>query len=137
MDYEEEILDHVRQHPGCNRQELIAATGHLHAALEADHMVWGGKLDRWYTGQVPAYYIPGTYTPPHLRPYTPPNLRESEASGAEMRELIPLAAGLHRDGTIHIYVNEDDSGLSVGLLEDGTLVVKVAGLMRVVVPGKA
>ena len=55
---------------------------------------------------------------------------------AEMRELIPLAAGLHRDGTIHIYVNEEDSGLSVGL-EDGTLIVKVAGLMRVVVPGKA
>ena len=54
----------------------------------------------------------------------------------EMRERIPLAAGLHRDGTIHIYVNEEDSGLSVGLLDDGTLIVKVAGLMRVVVPGK-
>lgn len=37
----------------------------------------------------------------------------------------PLAAGLHRDGTIHIYVQGDDSGLSVGLEEDGTLWVRV------------
>ena len=107
MNYEKEILDYVRQHPGCNRTDLITATGHPNAGNEADHMAWGGTLDRWYTGQVPAYYIPGTYTPP------------------EMRERIPLAAGLHKDGTIHIYVNEEDSGLSVGLLEDGTLHVKI------------
>ena len=110
--FEKEILDYVRQHLGCNRQGLIAATGHIHAGNEADRMVDEGKLDRWYTGQVPAYYIPGTYTPPHLREL-------------EMRELIPLAAGLHHDGTIHIYVNEEDSGLSVGLLEDGTLHMKI------------
>ena len=124
MNFEKEILNYVRQHPGCNRQDLITATGHPNAGNEADRIVRDEKLDRWYTGQVPAYYIPGTYTPPHLRE-------------PEMRELIPLAAGLHKDGTIHIYVNEEDSGLSVGLLEDGTLIVKVAGLMRVVVPGEA
>ena len=119
MNYEKEILDYVRQHPGCNRQRLIAATGHLHAGNAADHMVWGGKLDRWYIGQVPTYYIPGTYVP------------------SELRELIPLAAGLHRDGTIHVYVNEEDSGLSVGLLEDGTLSVRVAGPKWAMVAGKA
>ena len=112
MNYEEEILDYVREHPGDNRSDIGAAFGDLEAEYEADRMVRDGKLDRWYTGQVPAYYIPGTNTPP--------NLRESE-----LRELIPLAAGLHRDGTIHIYVNEEDSGLSVGLLEDGTLHVKI------------
>ena len=121
--FEKEILDYVRQHPGCNRQDLIEGTGHLSAGNLADHMAWEYKLDRWYTGQVPAYYIPGTHMPPHL-------------GEPETRELIPLAAGLHKGGTIHIYVNEADSGLSVELLEDGTLIVKVAGLMRVVVPEK-
>lgn len=53
------------------------------------------------------------------------------------REKIPLTAGLHRDGTIHIYVKEKDSGLSVGLLEDGTLVVKVDESMRTMIAGKA
>ena len=124
MDYEEEILDYVRQHPGCKRQGLIAATGHLHAGNAADRMVREGKLDRWYTGEEIVYYIPGTYLPPHLREL-------------EMRELIPLAAGLHRDGAIHIYVNEEDSGLSVGLLEDGTLSVRVAGPKWAMVAGKA
>ena len=52
------------------------------------------------------------------------------------REKIPLAAGLNRDGTIHIYVKEKDSGLSVGLLEDGTLVVKVDESMRTMIAGK-
>lgn len=37
----------------------------------------------------------------------------------------PLSAGLHRDGTIHIYVSNVDSGLNIGIKEDGTLVVKV------------
>ena len=46
----------------------------------------------------------------------------AEESGAGT---IPLAAGLHRDGTIHIYVDGNDSGLSVGLTEDRTLLVKV------------
>ena len=110
--FEKEILDYVREHPGCNRSDIGAAIGNLEAEYEADRTVRDGKLDRWYTGQVPAYYIPGTYAPPHLRE-------------PEMRELIPLAAGLHHDGTIHIYVNEEDSGLSVGLLEDGTLIVKI------------
>lgn len=40
--------------------------------------------------------------------------------------LIPLAAGLHTDGTIHIYVYEKDSGLRIGLDTDGIgLVIKV------------
>ena len=56
---------------------------------------------------------------------------------AEMRELIPLAAGLHKDGTIHIYVNEEDSGLSVGTLKDGTLIVKIDESLRAMVAGKA
>lgn len=37
----------------------------------------------------------------------------------------PLAAGLHRDGTIHIYVHGEDSGLSIGLEKDDTLIVRV------------
>ncbi len=39
--------------------------------------------------------------------------------------VIPLASGLHRDGTIHIYVKGADSGLSIGLEDDGTLWVRV------------
>lgn len=54
----------------------------------------------------------------------------------ERREKIPFGAGLHRDGTIHIYVDEKDSGLGVGLLEDGTLVVKVDESMRTMIAGK-
>jgi len=38
---------------------------------------------------------------------------------------IPLAAGLHQDGTLHVYVQGEDSGLSVGLDDDGTLWVRV------------
>jgi len=38
---------------------------------------------------------------------------------------IPLAAGLHHDGTIHVYVDGLDSGLSIGLEDDGMLVVAV------------
>lgn len=52
---------------------------------------------------------------------------------------IPLASGLHRDGTIHIYVHEEDSGLSVGLEDDGTLVVRVDESKRAIrarSPGK-
>ena len=45
---------------------------------------------------------------------------EAQGAGA-----IPIAAGLHRDGTIHIYVHGEDSGLSVALDDNGTLVVKV------------
>ena len=65
MNYEEEILDYVRQHPGCHRLDLIAATRHPNAGNEADYMVRDGKL-------VAAYYIPGTYRPPY-------HIRESEA----------------------------------------------------------
>jgi len=43
----------------------------------------------------------------------------------EPRDPLPLAAGLHSDGTIHVYVDEEDSGLSIGLDDDGTLVVRV------------
>jgi len=48
-------------------------------------------------------------------------------------ETIPLAAGLHRDGTIHIYVNEEDSGLCVGLDPDkkGGLLVSVNESTRI------
>jgi len=38
---------------------------------------------------------------------------------------VPLAARLHHDGTIRIYVQGEDSGLSVGLEDDGTLWVRV------------
>ena len=38
---------------------------------------------------------------------------------------VPLAAGLHRDGTLHIYVHGKDSGVSVGLEADDTLWVRV------------
>jgi len=40
-------------------------------------------------------------------------------------ENVPLAAGLHRDGKIHIYVHGKDSGLNIGLEDDGTLWVRV------------
>lgn len=41
-------------------------------------------------------------------------------------EAIPLAAGLHRDGTIHVYVYDRDSGLRIGLEDDGIgLVIRV------------
>jgi hypothetical protein len=122
---EKEILEYVRQHPGCERGTFDMIK-HSDAAEEADRMVSDGKLDRWYSGTVPAYYIPGTYTPPHLIADT-----DDTQEGA-----IPLAAELHRDGTIHIYVKEKDSGLSVGLLEDGTLVVKVDESMRTMIAGK-
>lgn len=39
---------------------------------------------------------------------------------------IPLSAGLHEDGTIHIYVYEKDSGLRIGLDTDKSgLVIRV------------
>lgn len=138
-DIETEVLEYVRQNPGCKGGDLIRNVqwqsetetpdynAQCNAADEANCMVSKGKLDRWYTGTVPAYYIPGTYTPPHLIADT-----EDAQEGA-----IPLAAGLHRDETIHIYVKEKDSGLSVGLLEDGTLIVKVDESMRTMVAGKA
>lgn len=50
---------------------------------------------------------------------------ETEEPNAEPESPTPLAAGMHRDGTIHIYVDGEDSGLSVGLELGGTLVVKV------------
>lgn len=115
VNFEKEILEHVRQHPGCGRVDLLATIGDKNVANEIDCMVVARKLDRWYTGTVPAYHIPGTYRPPHLI---------ADTDGTQ-EGVIPLAAGLHRDGTIHIYVKEKDSGLSVGLLDDGTLIVKV------------
>lgn len=126
-DIETVILEYVQQHPGCSRVELMGIVGYQNAGNEIDRMVPVGKLDRWYTGTSPAYYIPGTYRPPHLI---------ADADGTQ-EGATPLAAGLHRDGTIHIYVKEKDSGLSVGLLEDGTLIVKVDESMRTMVAGKA
>lgn len=35
--------------------------------------------------------------------------------------LTPLAAGLHADGTVHVYVYEKDSGLRIGLDPDGSV----------------
>ena len=56
--------------------------------------------------------------------YNPPeDDLDDEMQGAE--GIIPLAAGLHQDGTIHIYVKGEDSGLSIGLADDGTLWVRV------------
>jgi len=43
----------------------------------------------------------------------------------EQEGASPLAAGLHHDGTIHVYVKGVDSGLSIGLAEDGTLWITV------------
>lgn len=45
---------------------------------------------------------------------------------AKQHETIPLAAGLHHDGTIHIYVDEKDSGMRIGRNVAGTgLIVEV------------
>jgi len=65
--HEKEIIEHVRRHPGCERGSFVDAIGHPNAGNEADGMVRDGKLERWYSGTYPRYYIPGTYTPPHLR----------------------------------------------------------------------
>jgi hypothetical protein len=81
---EKEILEHVRQHPGCGRVDLLATIGDKNVANEIDCMVAAGNLDRWYTGTVPVYYIPGTYRPSHLIAYT-----EDMQDG-----IIPLASGL-------------------------------------------
>ena len=47
-------------------------------------------------------------------------MHEDESAGA-----IPLAAELHSDGTIHIYVDGDVSGLWVGMDGAGGLIVGV------------
>ena len=39
------------------------------------------------------------------------------------RPLIPLAAGLFRDGMIHIHIDEKDSGMRIERDEDGMLVI--------------
>ena len=114
MSFEKEILEHIRQHPGCYRTDLVIAIGHPDAANQANGLVREGKLERWYQGTVLRYYIPGT----HIKHY----MREPEAA---QEDPLPLAAGLHRDGTIHIYIDEQDSGLSIGREEDGSLTVKV------------
>ncbi len=41
----------------------------------------------------------------------------------EEREVIPLAAGLHHDGTIHIYTDGKDSGMRIEIDADGVLVI--------------
>ena len=48
-------------------------------------------------------------------------------NASERDEHIPsrLAAGLHRDGRFHIDGKERDSGLRVGLEDNGTLWVRV------------
>ncbi|OEU73909.1 MAG: hypothetical protein BA864_05085 [Desulfuromonadales bacterium C00003093] len=66
MNYEDKILEHVRQHPGCDKGSFDII-GHPNVPNEADYMVEAGKLERWYTGTMARYYIPGTYTPHHLR----------------------------------------------------------------------
>ena len=48
---------------------------------------------------------------------------------------IPLAAGLHHDGTIHIYTHGKDAGLRIGLEPDGTLWVRVAESNRMMKVG--
>ena len=57
---------------------------------------------------------------------------EDESAGA-----IPLAAGLHRDGTIHIYTDGDDSGLRIGRDKDkeGGLIVYVDESTRLAAKG--
>ena len=76
--FEEEILDYVRQHPGCRIQDMVAGTKCTYTEIVSviEDMVNTKQLDRWYSFGTPYFYLPGTYTPPHLRPYTPPNLRE-------------------------------------------------------------
>ena len=61
--YEKEILDYVRKHPGCSRKDIGDAIGDYEAEHVSDRMVKEGKLDRWYTGLMSAYFIVGTHTP--------------------------------------------------------------------------
>ena len=67
MNYEKEILEFVKNHPGCVSGSIIKAVGHPNAGNEANYMVKGGQLDRWYSRTMPHYYIAGTYTPKHMR----------------------------------------------------------------------
>ena len=59
----------------------------------------------------------------HLQGAGAPTHYEVNLADDELDEL-PLAAGLHQDGTIHIYVHGADSGLSI-VLDDGALWVRV------------
>ena len=54
---------------------------------------------------------------------------------ADTAGAIPLASGMHRDGTIHIYTDGDDSGLWVGLDGKGGLIVGVNESTRMAAKG--
>ena len=55
-----------------------------------------------------------------------PQGSQPEAAGGD----IPLAAGLHQDGTLHIYVYGKDSGLRIRLNDEGGLIVHVDESVR-------
>ena len=67
MKYKEEILNYVRNHPGCTRNDISEAIGDPIAEDETDDMVKDGRLERWYIGLTPHYHITGTYVPPHMK----------------------------------------------------------------------
>lgn len=49
-----------------------------------------------------------------------PNATRVRIMSEDAREgHIPLAAGLHEDGTIHVYVHGNDSGLRIGMDPNG------------------
>jgi len=50
---------------------------------------------------------------------------QREADADDELDELPLAMGLHLDGTVHIYTYGDDSGLSIEIADDGTLLVRV------------
>ena len=61
----ETILDHVRRHPGCRMQEVVAETEYTYEELAGviEGMVDGGRLERWDSYGFAHFYIQGTHTP--------------------------------------------------------------------------
>ncbi len=104
---EERVIRDVERNPGC-------IPAHLSAEEKA---ILPTLID---TGRVVVRYQSGVQCY-----YTREQIQDMDTGAAMERETLPLAAGLHEDGTIHIYVDEVDSGLNIGLSDDGCLYVRV------------
>ena len=61
----DEILKYVEQHPDCGIQDIVTATEEAYEDIAdvIEAMVDTGRLERWWHGQMPTYYIPRTYIP--------------------------------------------------------------------------
>ena len=118
VNFEKEILEHVRQHPACDRGSFDTISPREPPDVQCMNCITDLRPEN-------ALMVDGN-------PFCDEFCAEHYAQGDIP---LPLTSELHRDGTIHIYVKEKDSGLSVGLLDDGTLIIEVGESKRAVKVG--